>query len=105
MTSCPVRKSSESLPVRPHPCVLWAVQVDGVRLIRRDMGVTVSLQCAEAALWDLISRRHVPFRREIYSIMEVIRDMSRKDAETWVGVTTEKWLTEGWLVEDEELHV
>jgi hypothetical protein len=79
-----------------HPETAWAVERDGILVIRQDLRKCTLLPYPEAALWDMVSRQ-LPIRR----IISLIAAMTQEDTGSitvWIDRTVEAWHREGWVV-------
>lgn len=94
----PELAESESICLKCHPEVAWAVDIQGLTLIRKDTRERFALAYPRAAIWDLISRG-VP-RGRIERIVAVIARVSQARANELISLAIEDWRSLGLLVED-----
>ena len=77
--------------------VSWAVESDGVRLIRRDTAAGICLRYPQAALWDFVCRQ-VP-QTHVRKMFAVLTKLAEEDADHLVRTTLDQWLEAGWITE------
>jgi len=79
----------------PDANVLWAVESDGVRLIRRDTAAGICLRYPQAALWDFVCRQVPPARAR--KMFAVFTKLPEEDADRLMRATLGQWFEAGWI--------
>jgi|GEM_PF-981508 len=98
MTEAAKSKRVGSFIFRCAPEVSWAVEGDGIILIRQDREGVIKLGYPQSAVWDLITQ-HYPFDKMI-SLVSAIDSSDDSTSIRIVAESLREWVNAGLLISE-----
>lgn len=75
--------------------ISWIVEKNGVLLLDTANHRSKKLSSAEAALWDLLTRKRT--KERLLAMIAAITQKTPDDAESYLDECLDSWLQDGWL--------